>query len=479
MVVLVMLRSLKVSFLVSGLLPLAVLIVFITMKFFEVDANIVALSGIAIAIGTVVDLGIILSENIVRYQQEFPENLLKVNIKNASKEVSGAILTAGLTTILSFIPIFTLTGAEGKLFFPLAFTKTIALIASIGLTLFAIPPMAAILFKQNKTKSLNRFGAFCLLIFGVLSSFYGLYLGLFLALLGSVQLLFLYAKISDDQKKWMTLVLTFGSIVFLLSMYWRPLGFNSHLFINGIFIVFLMAVILLPLRYFIKQYEVLLSWVLKNKWKSIATPILFVILGITILSSLGKEFMPTLDEGDFLLMPTSLPQAGVTENSNVLKKLDIAVSSLPEVEYVVGKAGRVESALDPAPLTMYENLISYKSEYILDKKGNPIRFKTNKDGDFKLRSGGFIPIGSKVKWNQLVEDGGGEYYRNWRSHIKNEGDIWNEITKVTRIPGITSAPKLQPIETRLVMLQTGMRSNLGFRDFRSFFSFIGRRNQKS
>ncbi len=462
-VVLVMLRSIKVSFLVSGLMPMAVLMVFLAMKFFEVDANIVALSGIAIAIGTVVDLGIILTENIVRHQQEFPEKLLKANVKSGAKEVSGAILTAGLTTILSFIPVFTLTGAEGKLFFPLAFTKTVALIAAIGLTLFVIPPLAVILFDRRKTNSMPTIGAICFLLIGILVCFYGFYIGIFLVLLGLLQLLFLYDKIGARQKKWITLILALGVIVLLLSYYWQPLGLGSHWLTNGLFIILLLAFVLIPLHYFIKRYEDILRWVLLNKWKSIAAPILFVFLGIAILLSLGKEFMPTLDEGDFVLMPTSLPQAGVAQNSRVLKKLDLAVASLPEVEYVVGKAGRVESALDPAPLSMYENLISYKSEYILNEKGDPIRFETNEKGNFKLRSGGFIAAGNHVKRQQLVEDSSGEYYRNWRTHINNEGDIWDEIVQSTRLPGVTSAPQLQPIETRLVMLQTGMRSNLGIK----------------
>ena len=463
-VVLIMLRSLKVSFLVSGLMPLAVLMVFITMKFFEVDANIVALSGIAIAIGTVVDFGIILSENIVRHLQEFPEKMLEANVKNAAKEVSGAILTAGFTTILSFIPVFTLTGAEGKLFFPLAFTKTVALVASIGLTLFAIPPLAVILFNRRPPlKSIPLFGAIGIVFLGILSCFYGLYVGFFLILLGLVQLLFLYGKIDTSQKKWMTLLLVLSTIVFLLTHHWQPLGHASNWLVNSLFIILLLIIVLLPLHYFIKQYENILSWVLRNKWKSIAAPILFVILGISILVSLGKEFMPTVDEGDFVLMPTSLPQAGVAQNSKMLKKLDLAVASLPEVEYVVGKAGRVESALDPAPLSMYENLISYKTEYILNEEGNPIRFETNEEGKFKLRSGGFIAAGNPVKQNQLIANSKGAYFRNWRAHIKNEGDIWNEIAQSTRLPGVTSAPRLQPIETRLVMLQTGMRSNLGIK----------------
>src|SRR5690606_36768851 len=128
----------------------SVLMVFIAMKLFNVDANIVALSGIAIAIGTMVDVGIVLSENIIRHldnnEEKIPVNTV---VYNATVEVSGAIITAVLTTIISFIPVFTLIGAEGKLFRPLAFTKTMALIASVIIALFLIPPFAAFLFKKT------------------------------------------------------------------------------------------------------------------------------------------------------------------------------------------------------------------------------------------------------------------------------------------------------------------------------------------
>jgi Cu(I)/Ag(I) efflux system membrane protein CusA/SilA len=118
--------------------------VFISMKLFNVDANIVALSGIAIAIGTMVDMGVILTENVLRHIDESDENVpMNTIVYNASAEVSGAILTAILTTIISFIPVFTMIGAEGKLFRPLAFTKTAALIAALTVSLFLIPPFAA------------------------------------------------------------------------------------------------------------------------------------------------------------------------------------------------------------------------------------------------------------------------------------------------------------------------------------------------
>jgi Cu(I)/Ag(I) efflux system membrane protein CusA/SilA len=189
------------------------------------------------------------------------------------------------------------------------------------------------------------------------------------------------------------------------------------------------------------------------------------------MKNTGKEFMPSLNEGSFLLMPTSMPHSGVEENKRVLQQLDMAVASIPEIETVVGKAGRTESALDPAPLSMYENVIQYKSEYMLNENRERQRYKVNGDGLFELKDGRFItnPNNTKntpfntVSRSQLIKDNNGEFYRNWRPEIQSPDDIWNEIVKVTKLPGVTSAPKLQPIETRLVMLQTGMRAPMGIK----------------
>src|SRR5690606_33797488 len=139
-VIIVMIYNLRASLLISALLPLAVLMCFIFMKYFGVDANIVALSGIAIAIGTMVDLGIILNENVLKHLEEAPkEQPLITTVYNAVSEVSSAIITAVSTTIVSFLPVFTLQAAEGKLFGPLAYTKTFALVAALIFTLIIMP----------------------------------------------------------------------------------------------------------------------------------------------------------------------------------------------------------------------------------------------------------------------------------------------------------------------------------------------------
>jgi len=148
-VVLMMVLHLKSSILISGLLPLAVLMCFIAMKLFGVDANIVALSGIAIAIGTMVDMGVILCENILKSLDEAsPDEDRLIVVFRAASEVGSAVLTAVSTTIVSFLPVFAMEAAEGKLFKPLAFTKTFALIASVIVALTIIPPLAHILFTR-------------------------------------------------------------------------------------------------------------------------------------------------------------------------------------------------------------------------------------------------------------------------------------------------------------------------------------------
>jgi len=403
---------LRSALLISGLLPLAVLCAFIGMKWFGVDANIVALSGIAIAIGTIVDMGIIMTENILKHfrNSDGNDSRLKI-ISTASKEVGGAVLTAISTTVISFLPIFTMTGAEGKLFKPLAYTKTFALIASVIIALFILPTFAMAMFRKQKQH-----------ISSVKSRRYVIGNGL---------------------------LILFVSL--FLSHHWSPLGKHILFIWNFFFVISFLVIILGAFQLFIKKYEILLEWCLKHKKQFMVFPASIVVLGLTIwlgfprltnwlpdgikklrpmvamshtFPGLGKEFMPLLDEGSFLYMPTTMPHAGIGETLDVLHKLDMAISTIPEVESVVGKIGRAETALDPAPLSMVETVINIIPEY------------TEEDG---------------------------ETVRQWRKNIKTMDDIWNEIVKVAQLPGTTSAPKLMPISTRLVMLQSGMRAPMGIK----------------
>jgi Cu(I)/Ag(I) efflux system membrane protein CusA/SilA len=443
------------------------------MKLFGVDANIVALSGIAIAIGTMVDVGVILSENIIRHLDE-DDGTQSINtvVYNATAEVSGAIVTAVMTTIISFIPVFTMIGAEGKLFRPLAFTKTFALTASIIVALFLIPPFAAFLFRKKSIKTHFKYALNgVLIVLGIIAIIYGYWLGLILIAFGITALLSTQNKITEKQSNLINIIICTTAIVFLLAEYWRPLGVDKSIFWNLIFVGVICFGLLGVFSLFIRYYTRILRWCLDNKLLFLSIPTAIVIAGFFIMKNTGKEFMPSLNEGSFLLMPTSMPHSGVEENKRVLQQLDMAVASIPEIETVVGKAGRTESALDPAPLSMYENVIQYKSEYMLNENRERQRYKVNDDGLFELKDGRFItnPNNTKntpfntVSRSQLIKDNNGEFYRNWRPEIQSPDDIWNEIVKVTKLPGVTSAPKLQPIETRLVMLQTGMRAPMGIK----------------
>ncbi|MCX2720343.1 efflux RND transporter permease subunit [Lentiprolixibacter aurantiacus] len=484
LVIIVMVFNLRASILISGLLPVAVLMVFISMKLFGVDANIVALSGIAIAIGTMVDVGVILSENIIRHLDEnkllSAKEQLPVNtvVYNATAEVSGAILTAVLTTIISFLPVFTMIGAEGKLFRPLAFTKTMALTASIIISLLLIPPFAAYLFRKQTIKDTVRYIInSSLIVLGITAVIFGYWLGLLLVAYGTLTILSLRGKLTHKQQNMGNLLVSAAAILLLLSVHWRPLGFDRGMFINLLFVGLIGSGLLGTFWVFRKYYTHILRWAMENRLLFISIPVAIVVSGILIMKNTGKEFMPPLNEGSFLLMPTSMPHSGVEENKRVLQQLDMAVAGIPEVETVVGKAGRTESALDPAPLSMYENVIQYRSEYQLNADGDPQRYKINEDGLFILKDGRLLAnpnLGSESSENSqenpyridrdlLIADETGEYFRNWRPKIKSPDDIWKEIVRVTRLPGVTSAPKLQPIETRLVMLQTGMRAPMGIK----------------
>ena len=213
-------------------------------------------------------------------------------------------------------------------------------------------------------------------------------------------------------------------------------------------------------------YERILRWCLAHRLLFMTIPLGMLICGILIWRQCGQEFMPTLDEGSFMLMPTSMPHTGVEENIRYCKILDRQIKAIPEIESVVGKWGRVNSALDPAPIQMYETVINYRPEYMLDEDGHRARFKTDLRGRFLLASGGIYDPEEGFRLlpkDSLIPSRHGDYYRQWRPEIKTQDDIWDAITDATRIPGVTGSPKLQPIATRQVMLSTGLKAPMGLK----------------
>ncbi len=458
-VVILMLLNLKSSILISSTLPVAVLMCFIAMRYFGVDANIVALSGIAIAIGTMVDMGIVLTESIVkRLEDAPPEESLLTSIYEATIEVASAVITAVATTVISFLPVFTMEAAEGKLFRPLAYTKTFALIASIIVAITIIPPLAHSIFSiKLRKRSIALLANTLAFLAGMIIAFvYQPVLGAILAVIGLSGQLSLWLQTRSSAKyrrllTWLTNLLYALAVAWLLAKVWMPLGVSKSSLTNFLFVTLLAGGLISFFYLIIYFYEQILRFLLQFKFLFLLTVGFIVYQGYLAYQQTGEEFMPSLDEGSFLLMPTSMPHSGMQENLKNLRLLDMAVTAIPEVESVVGKAGRVNSALDPAPMSMYENVILYKSEYKTDENGHRIRFRYQ-DGEYVVDEQG-----------ELIPDENGLYFRQWRDHITSPDDIWDEIVRVTKLPGVTSAPRLQPIETRLVMLQTGMRAPMGIK----------------
>lgn len=510
LVIIVLVMNLRASIIVAGLLPIGVLMTFILMHLFGVEANVVALSGIAIAIGVMVDIGIVDVENILRHL-EMPENkgirgkqLMSV-IYKATTEVRDAVVTSIATTVVSFLPVFAMEAAEGKLFHPLALTKTFALLSAFVLGIVVLPTLVHILFDiRFDSGKIKKYWNGTLVALGIFFMFHFQSLpALALVIIGVNNL---------SENKWperlknypgyINIIITVLVAVFFLAEEWLPLGAHNSLLVNFLFVTGIVSVVLAILMSMVHYYEPILRWGLQNKLKFLALPAITLVFGLMIwmgfdrifgfvatglekigwnnvrqtvawqvpgkaFPGIGKEFMPSLNEGSFLLMPTSMPHTGIEKNLEYVEMLDKRLTTIPEVDVAVGKWGRVNSALDPAPVQMFENTISYRPEYILDENGQRQRFKTDKENSFLLLGGRKYNPGKEgfriIPADSLIPDSNGEYFRQWRPGIKRPNDIWNEIVKVTDIPGLTSAPKLQPIEARLVMLSTGMRAPMGLK----------------
>ena len=587
-VLMVIVLHLRSALIISAMLPLAVLITFIAMKIGGVEANVVALSGIAIAIGAIVDMGIIVTENILKHLDaaDPKENRLRVVYRGAA-EVGSAVLTAAATIVISFLPVFTMTGAEGKLFIPLAFTKTFAMVAAAIIALLIIPAAAHIILAGRvHSRRLRTFILVALVFLGAVGVGLGIRWELAVVWIGGTiaAVVALYhlviqeaawaggkisprfaepaARVSRGMHKagrWIASAVAVLVTGWILAQFWEPLGPEAGVVANFLFVGMLIGGLLGLFVLFMWGYGAILSWCLRHKLTLLSLPVLIVLFGFGYVwlgpgfflgsierapaalldqpevaerlehegllerrgdelvwsrtaldlrrddmeamlgeygvervdriagqwdrarkfselggrswnrvedealwtkirwmvashwNGLGREFMPALDEGSFLWMPTTMPHASIGEAMEVLQYQDMAIASVPEVETVAGKIGRADTALDPAPISMLETVVHYKSEYITDEQGRRINFRYDRESEAYVRD----------ENGELIEDSAGRPYRQWRDHIESPDDIWDEIVAAAELPGTTSAPKLQPIETRLVMLQTGMRAPMG------------------
>jgi Cu(I)/Ag(I) efflux system membrane protein CusA/SilA len=487
-VVILMVLHLRSAALISGVLPLAVLFSFICMRFSGVDANVVALSGIAIAIGTIVDMGIVLTENILKHLDDADPGADRLEVVyRACAEVAGAVVTAVLTTVISFLPVLTMEAAEGKLFRPLAYTKTFALIGSIIVALTVIPPLAHWLiagtFKSRWSRRGLWIGVGVVGVVGAVAvSWFPWWLGALL--LGSAVFHLFSNRLHAIARRGVLVafnLITAIVVAIVLAADWKPLG-PEQLSHNVIFVLLSVGGLLGFFYLFIHFYPRALAAVLRLKSVFLLFSAVIVAFGFTAwlgwdtmfgwlpdtlrqtrayvfmahaAPGFGKEFMPPLDEGSYLLMPTTMPHASIGEVMDVLQKQDMAINAIPEVEMAVGKLGRVESPLDPAPISMIETVVNYKSEYLTDDDGRILTFAYDSGKQTFLRT----------DEDQLIPDDDGRPFRQWRDEIESPTDIWDEIVKAASIPGTTSAPKLQPIAARIVMLQSGMRAPMGLKVF--------------
>ncbi len=481
-----------------------------------------------------VDMVIVVCENILKHLDDAkPEDDPLTVVLNASKEVGSAVLTAVATTVVSFLPVFTMEAAEGKLFKPLAWTKTFALIASVIVALAVIPPFAQVLFAGRiKGKTLRKWafgfvtvaGVITFVVWGVREvrgvepHFLWWVLGLILSGTGAYHFIedFLPGRLRD----WVPKITNSIAAVFvgvILAKHWLPLGPEKGEFLNLVFVTVLIGGLLCFIQIFLKAYSRILQWCLRYRFTFLSIPIGLVVLGGMVwlgfgrvfgwlpapvktlapvsyiahkFPGLGKEFMPALDEGSYLYMPTTMPHASIGESMDALRKQDMAISQIPEVETVVGKIGRAETPLDPAPISMVETIINYKSEYLEDSKGRRLSFEYQPESDDYFRDENGKPLPAldrepyRVKGRFIRDENGalipgsnGKVFRLWRPALDpdlNDGrkpwlgiqrpdDIWDEIVKAAKVPGSTSAPKLQPIAARIVMLQSGMRAPMGMK----------------
>lgn len=328
LVILVFLLHFRSALVAIITLPLGILLAFIVMRAQGLNANIMSLGGIAIAIGAMVDAVIVMIENVHKHMEKEPPKNNKDHwdlILRASKEVGPALFYSLLIITFSFIPVFSLQQQEGRLFKPLAFTKTYAMAASAILAVTVVPVLMGYLIR---------------------------------------------GKIRPETK--------------------HPLS-----------------------RILIKLYRPVIHFVLKYKMTTIFVALLVVVVSFFPLTQIGGEFMPPLNEGDLLYMPTTLPGISITKAKELLQQTDKIIKSFPEVESVFGKIGRAETATDPAPLTMIETTIRLK-----DKK-------------------------------------------YWRPGMTLE-KLKKELNDAVQFPGLTNTWTM-PIKTRIDMLSTGIKTPVGIK----------------
>ncbi|HMO83999.1 MAG TPA: efflux RND transporter permease subunit, partial [Lacipirellulaceae bacterium] len=426
-VVLLFLLHVRASVVVAVTLPIAVLMAFIAMRVFGVDANIMSLAGIAISIGEIIDLSIIVSENIYRHLADWeaagspggPQR--RTGISDAARGgVPPAVITAVSTTGVSFLPVFFLTGRDYRLFAPLAYTKTFCMVAALIVAILLVPLLTRLLLHSRRRSRLAS-----------LAMGFG-FAVLFVLLAGFLWFDLIHAWLRLDRPIVIALALLVGVATGYLTgrERLRPIEENPtsrliHWFYEPALRVFLqhkLSFMLMPAA---------MVMIGLGAWLGLPTALTPVeravrYLGVELnevpgyveakhsFTGLVTDDWIALDEGSWFYMPILYPGASLSQAFEVLQTQDTLIRQIPEVENVLGKIGRAESALDPAPAAMIETYVILKPK------------------------------------------------EQWRPDM-TERQIWNEINDVATLPGVTRASPLQPIEGRVVMLQAGIRAAMAIR----------------
>jgi Cu(I)/Ag(I) efflux system membrane protein CusA/SilA len=353
-------------------IPVAVLVSFIPFRAMGITANIMSLGGIAIAMGELVDAAIVVVEQTHKKLEEADRSGSKVDrreiVIEAVKEVAPASFFALLVIAVSFLPVLTLEAQEGRMFKPLAYTKTLAMVVAAFLAI-TLDPALRLVF--------TRFRRF------------------------------------SFRPAWLARI---ANVVFV----GRIRSEESH-----------------PIsRFLVRVYEPVVRWSLRWKWAVIGTSFALIIATVPVFTRLGSEFMPPLDEGSLFYMPTTMPGISISEAQKLLQVSDRAIKQFPEVDRVLGKAGRADTSTDPAPLSMLETVITLKptSEW----RRVPTWYSS------------WAPEWMKSIFRHVTPD-----------HISQE-ELVNQLNEALQYPGVSNAWTM-PIKARTDMLTTGIRTPVGLK----------------
>lgn len=353
-------------------LPVVILLAFIPFRMLGITANIMSLGGIAIAIGAMVDASIVVVEQTHKGLEQWNQNGRREDYRavvvRAVKQVAGPSFFALLVIAVSFLPVLTLEGQEGRLFKPLAYTKTLTMVIA-ALMAITLDPALRLLFTRMKAFSIHPAW---------------LRRAINAVLVGSIQ---------AEEK--------------------HPVS-----------------------RLLIRIYNPLVSWTLRWKWVMIAVAILLMVVTVPIYSKLGSEFMPPLAEESILYMPTTMPGISITEAEHLLQITDRIIKQFPEVASVLGKAGRADTATDPAPLSMLETVVLLK----------PTSQWRRTDTWYTS----WAPNWAQAVFRHITPD-----------HISH-AQLIQEMNAALSIPGLTNSWTM-PMRGRIDMLSTGLRTPVGLK----------------